>query len=218
MKRILILLASGTLLVTACTSGPDANKAATTEKQEAAATDGTGYSVDTSASKLEWFATKQIGKHNGKFSINDGKLSVENGQLTGGSFDINVAELAVTDLQGEDKGKLEGHLKSPDFFQVDKYPTAKFEITKVEPADTSKPAALSGATHYISGNLTLKDSTKNVTFPAKVAIDDNKLSAQADFAIDRSEWGINYKGPNNPQDWLIKKEVTLKLDLVAEKK
>ena len=218
MKRIILLLVSGAFLMTACNSGTSTDKAATTEKQEAASTTGTSYSVDTAASKLEWFATKQTGKHNGDFLINDGALSVDNGQLTGGSFDINVAALAVTDLQGEDKGKLEGHLKSPDFFQVDKYPTAKFEITKVVTADSAAALSLPGATHVISGNLTLRDSTKNVTFPAKVSFDNNKLSAKADFVIDRTDWGLNYKGPNNPQDWFIKKQVDLKLDLVAEKK
>jgi len=206
MKRILLLLVSGTFLLTACNSGTETDKAATTEKQEAAGTEGSAYAVDTTASKLEWFAAKQTGKHNGAFLLNTGNLSVNNGQLTGGSFDINVAALAVNDLQGEDKGKLEGHLKSPDFFQVDKYPTARFEITKVEAADNAAATVLPGATHLISGNLTLKDSTKNVTFPAKVSVTDIKVSAQADFAIDRTEWGLNYKGPNNPQDWLLKKK------------
>jgi polyisoprenoid-binding protein YceI len=216
MKRFLILLTSGALLMTACNSGSDS---AATVAEKAEVTNGTGvsYSVDTTGSKLEWYAAKQTGKHNGLFLIKDGSLMIDNGQLTGGSFDINVAALAVTDLQGEDKSKLEGHLKSPDFLQVDKFPAAKFEITKVEVADSSKATTLQGATHLVSGNLTLKDSTKNVTFPAKIIVDNNKLEAKADFVIDRSDWGISYKGPNNPQDWFIKKEVTLKLDLLASK-
>lgn len=217
MKQILILLAAGAFLMTACTSAPDAGSATTTEKTAASAGTGASFTLDTTASKLEWYAAKQTGKHNGIFEIKDGKLMVDNGQLTGGSFDINVAALAVTDLEGEDKGKLEGHLKSPDFFQVDKYPDAKFEITKVEVADSSKAASLPGATHLVSGNLTLKDSTKNVTFPAKIAVENNKIEAQADFVIDRTDWGLNYKGPNNPQDWFIKKEVNLKLNLLASK-
>ena len=99
-----------------------------------------------------------------------------------------------------------------------KYPTAKFEITKVEPFDSTKEKSLlAGATHLISGNLTLKDSTKNVSFPAKVSVADNTLTAEADFNIDRTEWGMSYKGPNNPADWVIKKEVNLKLNIKGGK-
>lgn len=215
MKKTLLVLIAGASILAACNSG--SNTVATTDKQEAAATSGTQLAVDTTASSLNWFAEKQTGKHNGTFGISDGLVSVTDGQLSGGSFTINVANLAVNDLQGEDKAKLEGHLKSPDFFQVDKYPQAKFEITKVEPAAANTNAA-AGATNIISGNLTLKDSTKNVSFPARVSVTDSALSAQADFTIDRTEWGLNYKGPNNPADWLIKKDVTLKLNLVAGRK
>jgi polyisoprenoid-binding protein YceI len=217
-KTSFLFLASAMAVLIACNSETSTDAATTTAEQVASSTDGTTYAVDTTSSKLEWFAAKQTGKHNGEFSIQDGNLVVNNGQLTGGTFDINIAALAVNDLQGEDKGKLEGHLKSPDFFQVDKFPEAKFEITKVTEADSSVVPTLPGATHLISGNLTLKDSTKNVTFPAKVSLDDSKVSAQADFVIDRTNWGLSYKGPNNPQDWFIKKEVNLKLDLVAERK
>jgi polyisoprenoid-binding protein YceI len=113
---------------------------------------------------------------------------------------------------------LEGHLKSPDFFDVAKYPTAKFEITKVEPYDSTKQKSLLvGATHLISGNLTLKDSTKNITFPAIVTASADAVTAEANFDIDRTQWGMNYKGPNNPQDWMVQKEVNLKLKLSAKK-
>ncbi len=74
------------------------------------------------------------------------------------------------------------------------------------------------ATHTISGNLTLKDSTKNISFPAKVSLEGDKLIANADFNIDRTQWGLNYKGPNNPADWFIRKEVNLKLNIEATKK
>ena len=75
-----------------------------------------------------------------------------------------------------------------------------------------------GATHTIRGNLTLKDRTKNISFPATVAITGNSATATADFNIDRTQWGMNYKGPNNPQDWVINKEVNIKLALSSTKK
>jgi polyisoprenoid-binding protein YceI len=214
MKHSFVVAAIAALV--ACQSAPKADEAQTAEAQQAAATAGATFKLDSS-SMVSWIATKQTGQHNGIFKVADGVLAVDGSNLTGGSFTISVASLNVLDLTGEDKGKLEGHLKSPDFFEADKYPTAKFEITKVEPYDSSKGAStVAGATHFISGNLTLKDSTRNVTFPAKVAIEGGTVSAQADFNIDRTNWGMNYKGPNNPQDWFIRKEVNLKLDIKAQ--
>ena len=150
-------------------------------------------------------------------------MLVKDNALTGGSFTINVASLTNNDLasDADSKGKLEGHLKSPDFFDVAKYPTAKFEITSVAPfvADsTSKDVVLKDATHTISGNLTLKDSTKNISFPARVTVDANTAAATADFNIDRTMWGMNYKGPDNPQDWVISKTVNIQLRIAATKK
>lgn len=74
-----------------------------------------------------------------------------------------------------------------------------------------KDILLKDATHTISGNLTLKDSTKNITFPARITMDSATITATADFNIDRTLWGMNYKGPGNPQDWLINKQVNLNL-------
>ena len=73
-------------------------------------------------------------------------------------------------------------------------------------------------THIIKGNLTLKDSTKNISFPARITVDAQTVSASADFSIDRTEWGMAYKGPNNPQDWVISKSVGIKLNISATKK
>ena len=69
------------------------------------------YTVDTDASQLEWFASKVTGKHNGTVNIKSGSLEMTDGQLTGGSFEIDMPSITVTDLKGDMKGKLEGHLK-----------------------------------------------------------------------------------------------------------
>lgn len=218
MKFTSKLIISAGILFAACQSAPKADEAATAEKKQAAAATGTSYTIDTTSSVVGWAGTKPTATHSGTFKIKDGSVAVENNTLTGGSFTIDIASLVDNDLTGEFKGKLEGHLKSPDFFDVAKFPTAKFELTKVEPFDSTKQKSLlPGATHLLSGNLTLKDSTKNVTFPAIVSITDNALIAQANFNIDRTEWGMNYKGPNNPQDWVIKKEVNLQLNVKAGK-
>lgn len=216
MKHLLtITLASG-LLFTACQSAPDADKAATGEEQAAAAATGTALAVDAATSSVAWIGTKVGGQHNGTFAITDGSLTLDNGTLTGGVININVASVNVLDLEGKDKADLEGHLKSADFFLVDSFPTAKFEITGAAVYDAASGASkLEGATHTITGNLTLRGVTKSISFPAVVSIEGNAVSAKADFNIDRSEWGINFKGPNNPADWLIAKEVNLKFDIKA---
>jgi polyisoprenoid-binding protein YceI len=216
MKQVLLGLTAGAMLMVACQSAPDADKAETKEVEAAATADGATYNIDVAGSSIGWIGTKVGGQHNGTFNLTEGVLVINEGNIAGGNFTIDMNSVAVLDLQGEDKGKLEGHLKSNDFFAADQYPTARFDVTSVVPFDTATMTSkLEGATHMISGNLTMRDATKNVSFPAIVTIEGNKVSAKADFNIDRSEWGVNFKGPNNPADWVIAKEVNLKLDVVA---
>lgn len=220
MKKILFPLATIVMLA-ACNNASDADKAATGEKEAAALAEGVTYAIDTTSSTINWAATKVNGAHNGTFKLSQGSLAAKEGVLTGGSFTIDITSMNVVDLAADtvNKAKLEGHLSSPDFFDVAKYPAAKFEITSVEPfvydSTTMKNVVLKNATHTIKGNLTLRDSTKNVSFPAIVAISEEFVSAEADFNIDRTEWGLNYKGPNNPADWFIRKEVNLKFKIAA---
>jgi len=219
MKKILAMLTGVALFFAACQSAPEADEAITKDAQATTAIDGVAYPVDLSATNIGWIATKANGQHNGSFKVSEGSLAVKDGKLSGGNFTIDVTSLEVLDLEGEDKGKLEGHLKSGDFFLVDSFPTAKFEITAINAYDAAtSESKLDGATHIISGNLTLRGETKNVTFPAVVGIEGDNVSAKADFNIDRTQWGLNYKGPNNPADWIIAKEVNLKLELKATNK
>lgn len=216
MKNILTVLTAGALLMTACQNAPEADNAATSEEQVAATAKGNNFTIDTNGSSVAWIATKTGGQHNGSFKVTDGILTVADGNITGGNFTIDVTSLTVLDLEGDDKAKLEGHLKSGDFFLTDSFPTAKFEITQVVSFDSATTTSkLNGATHSISGNLTLRGETKNVSFPAIVKVEGNQVSAVADFNIDRTNWGLSYKGPNNPADWFIAKEVNLKLNVKA---
>jgi polyisoprenoid-binding protein YceI len=216
MKKLTLPVLGVLALLASCSEAPKADSASTGAAESVAAATGTTFTVDTSSSLITWVGTKQTGQHMGTFKLANGSFSVADGNITGGSFTINVASLAVTDLTGEEKAELEGHLSSPDFFDVAKYPTARFDITSVAPYDSATTKSLlAGATHVVSGNLTLKDSTVNISFPAKVQLAGNSLSAEADFNIDRSRWGMNYKGPNNPADWFIRKEVNLKLNIKA---
>lgn len=198
---------------------PKGEKAETGEKEEVASATGSVNYVIDSASSIKWTGTKPTGSHTGTFMIKQGSFNIENGNIKAGNFVIDINSLTDEDLAADAKsqGMLVGHLKSPDFFDVAKYPEAKFEITGVEPADSAAIAKMKEATHIIKGNLTLKDSTKNVIFPAKVTIDDQTIAAMADFNIDRTEWGMNYKGPDNPADFVISKQVNLKLMITGKK-
>lgn len=221
MKKMIILAVVPALLFGACNNAPKADEAKSGAKETVVATEGVGYTVDSS-STVTWTGSKPGGQHHGTFKLKEGNLLVKDNSLNGGSFMIDMATLTNVDLAADagNKGKLEGHLKSPDFFDVTKYPTAKFEIVSVVPfvADSTNTLIFKGATHTIKGNLTLKDSTKSISFPAKVTVDASTAAAAADFNIDRTEWGINYKGPNNPQDWVISKTVNIRLSISATKK
>ncbi len=205
-----ILAATTLLTIMACNNSGDT--AEVSDTREVKDTTGTVYALD-STSTLQWKGSKPTGSHTGTFNLT-GELVVNENNVAGGNFTIDIASLVNHDLTENDgKSKLEGHLKSPDFFDVAKFPSAKFVITSVTPATSD-----SAGTHVVSGNLTLKDSTKNVTFPATITVDDRTISAKADFNIDRTLWGMNYKGPNNPQDWFIRKDVNIALNLTAKKK
>src|SRR5688572_11619432 len=124
-KKILMTFLIGTALTSAF-----ANKKGVLHQDE--------FKVDTKLSSMEWVGKKVTGQHNGTISLSSGEVKVEHGTLVGGTFEINMTTLANSDLQGEYKGKLETHLKSDDFFGVEKHPKAKFEITSVTPIQGSK--------------------------------------------------------------------------------
>lgn len=218
MKPSILLL--GAAFLFSCNPGDtDTDKAEVTEVQQPAATaGGNNFTVDTTQSTVTWTGYKPGGQHTGVFPISQGTITGDSSGISSGSFTINVAGIRDKDLSGADKDKLEGHLRSADFFEVEKYPTARFEITGVQPySDTSKTKSLQGATHLVSGNLTLKDQTQNISFPAKISANAGQVTANADFDIDRTQWGMNYKGPKNPTNWFIAKNVNIKLNIVAKK-
>ncbi|MBO9592915.1 MAG: YceI family protein [Niabella sp.] len=223
MKQTISIFALA-LTLAAC-GGASSDQAKTEQKQEAAVATGNTYVIDTLSTTVDWRATHKGGfaPRFGVISVNDGSLSVENGAITGGNFTINLTGLKVDTASVTEPDKkaadLEAHLKSPDFFDVAKYPAAKFVITKVAPYDsTVQKSLLPGATNLISGNLTLKDSTLNITFPAQVTINDNEVNATAKFTIDRSAWGISYKTDGSPENWMISKDVEVGFNLKAAKK
>ncbi len=211
MKHLILTIATA-FLFASCGNTPEGAKTETAEAGTEAKATGTTYNVDVTNSTVGWTG-KAVGHgHTGIFKLNNGTLSVENGNITAGNFEINIGSLDNTDDAGDKKKDLIGHLLSPDFFDGAKYPTAKFAVTACE--------ALTGdtnGTHKISGNLTLKDSTKNVTFPAKVNVTETGLTADAKFVIDRSTWGMSYGTDKSLKDKFIAPEVGITLKLSATK-
>ena len=223
MLRIFLPVLAATFILAACNNaGTDVEtvEAKATEPIDTTAHIGQKLAIYTSSS-IRWTGSKTTGEHSGTFKVKEGNLIVDDSTISGGTIIIDMQSLTNTDLNedAENKVKLETHLKSPDFFNVMKYPTAKFIISKVEPyvADSTGAPPAKGATHTITGNLTLTDQTQSISFPATIKVDDKGVKANADFNIDRTQWGLNYKGPNNPQDWFISKTVNLKLNVFAAK-
>lgn len=212
MKKSLLSIVAISAIVASCNQAPDAAKAETTEKQEAAATQGAAYTIDVAESTVGWLGTKPVGQHNGDFKLSSGSLSVADGAVTGGNFVIDINSIRNFDLTDDSNGKLVGHLKSGDFLDAEKHPTAKFEVTKVEVLQNDTTG-----THKVSGNLTLRDSTKNVTFPAKIAVSDSDVTATANFNIDRTQWGLFYGNDQSLGDKFIRPEVNLTLNIKAKK-
>ena len=136
--------------------------------------------VKVKQSEVTWKGEKVTGFHEGTIDLKDGFLIMEDGKLKGGEFVIDMSSIRVTDLSGEDKGKLEGHLKSDDFFGVQNHPNAKLVIK-----NASKK---SGNTYGIVGDLSIKGKTNTVTFDMEV----DKNEAEADIIIDRSKYDVRY--------------------------
>lgn len=206
MKRVLVLAGMSAFLFAACVSNPEGEKAETTEAAEATSAEGTTLTVNTAASNVEWHGNKVSGKHNGDVKIKEGSLTVKEGKLTGGKIVIDLNTITDKDLEGEYKAKLEGHLKSEDFFDVANHPEATLEITDV------KDGAEAG-TIVVSANLTIRGITKNITFNANVTEStDTSFKANADFNIEREDWNVSYAG--KPDD-LISKQINFKITLEA---
>lgn len=171
------------------------------------------YNVDVTASNIVWKGYKVTGEHTGTVKVKNGNLLFTDNQLSGGSFEIDMNSINCTDLEGEWAGKLVGHLKSDDFFGVVKYPTAKFVITRVIPQDSK-------GNYKVIGNLTLKETTKEIKFFANLTEKAGVATATGKITIDRSEYNVRY-GSGSFFDGLgdktIYDEFDLNVTLVAKK-
>jgi polyisoprenoid-binding protein YceI len=203
---LVLTILLGTLLVAACTNpAADKTKAITREAANVSADGAKGqrFLITPQNSKIEFVGSKVTGSHNGSFGAFSGEVDVA-GQPEKGHVILNIDTDSIT----TDTPDLTKHLKTADFFDVAKYPKATFLSTEV------KPGGEKGATHTVTGNLTLHGVTKSVTFPATIAVTPDAVTVESSFAINRKDFGINYTGPANN---LIRDEVVLTLHVRATK-
>ena len=171
------------------------------------------YKIDTQKSILNWEGKKVTGQHNGNVKFNEGTMTVDGSKLTGGSFAFDMN--SITNLDLTDAGynaKFIGHMKSEDFFNTTKYPTSKFVITKVTPKG--------GNNYDITGNMTIKNFTNAVTFPAVVTLSPNGITAEGKVVLDRTKYDIKYGSKSffeNIGDKAIYDDFTIGLKMVASK-
>lgn len=207
LGMVLTVVLSGLVLVAAC-GNPATNKsqAVTGEAANTTSTPPAGgqtFTITPENSKIEFIGSKVTGSHNGSFQKFSGEIHYT-GDPTTSHVNVTMDTASIT----TDDPKLTEHLKTADFFDVAKFPQAKFESTAI------KPGGDKGASHTVTGNLTLHGVTKSVSFPATIAATPDAVTVNSDFAINRKEFGINYAGA---ADNLIRDDVVLKLTIRGTK-
>jgi polyisoprenoid-binding protein YceI len=224
MKKLSILALSVFMFAASCKESKT-DTATVASEQTVAENAGETFNVNADSSVVRWIAYHKGGL-NPRFGTTKttGTLYAENGNLVSVTFtsyinslttDPKAVDPAIND--GKTSNDLDAHLKSADFFDVAKYPSVKFEITKVEDLAAGTETKVAGANKTVSGNLTIKDKTVNVTFPAKVDVTENQISMVSNFTINRQDWGLAYGTEGDPKDWMISQEVDLDLNIVAAK-
>lgn len=217
MKHRFLLFLLGAGLLASCQSDPKADAALTGDAVAIGTAAGKTYQADLVQSRIQWTGTKPIGQHHGSFALEDGSLTVNDGAITGGRFVMDMNSMKVEDKDTNGIFKLDGHLRSNDFFDVAQHPTAVFEISSVKPGVTATgdELVMKDATHTVTGNLTLKGVTKSISFPAKISVNDEVVTANANFNIDRTNWGLVYGNDQSLGDKFIRPTVNVGLHLVA---
>ncbi|WP_372800671.1 YceI family protein [Lutibacter sp.] len=168
------------------------------------------YNVDVENSKITWKGYKPTGSHEGTIKLQSGSLIKAGGLISEGVFTADMT--SIKDADGS--ARLEGHLKSADFFEVETFPTATFKISNVTTNDTSNKA-------WITGEMTIKGITKEIKFPATISNSDETITITSEtFQINRAEFNVKYKSKtffNDLKDKFVNDEFDLQVTIVAKK-
>jgi polyisoprenoid-binding protein YceI len=206
-SRVALVAFAALSLLSAC-ANPAADKpkavvGEATNTSPSQPTSGQKYVITPENSKIEFIGAKVTGHHNGSFKKFSGVVDYT------GQVETSRVSLTIDSSSLEtDTPDLTKHLKTADFFDVAKFPDAKFESTAI------RPGGEKGASHTVTGNLTLHGVTKSITFPATITASPGEVSVESSFAINRKDFGINYAGQ---ADNLIRDDVALTLHVKATK-
>ena len=221
MKRIFLnafVIAGLGLAFTGCKNNNNETETAEAKEVATAETEAMEFTIDTTESMIEWQGEKPTGTHTGTIKVVKGSFKANDSIIESGTFVIDMQSIEVTDLEGDQKANLEAHLKGTvegkegDFFNVNKFPEATFEVTGITEEE--------GQT-MLQGNLKMKEETKNISFPVSISQNGEMMEITSEeFTIDRTKWNVNY-GSKSVFDGLgdefIYDDVTLKLNLKAKK-
>jgi polyisoprenoid-binding protein YceI len=218
MKKLLLGLSIlGFVFLTSC-GGKDAVTATDAQETTSASAESVEYAVNPAISSVTWRGSKifeadhREAGHYGSVKLKSGNITVKDSLLESGSFVADMTTFVSADQNDdpENKAKLEGHLKSDAFLDIQKYPEATFEITKTNRIDSGDYNT------EISGNLDFRGIPKNITFKANVTEEGGKVKIQSEeFKINRQDFGITFKGGGGS---IIQDNVSLQVDISADKK
>ena len=178
----------------------------------------TRYPVDVKTSTITWEGTKVTGAHNGDIQVSNGLITVTDGLISAATVIIDMTTINTLDLDGGAKESLDGHLSSDDFFGVESFPTAQFELLNLNPLRGGE----NGANFTASGKVTIKGRTDEVSFPVKVDMTDDGATISGDMVLDRSKFDVQFRSKSffdikDLGDKLIYDEFTIGFTLVAGK-
>ncbi|WP_299097880.1 YceI family protein [Winogradskyella sp.] len=193
-----------------------AEEAETKAAEEVAVAKSTAvtFKADTDKSIITWKGFKPTGSHEGTINVKGGTIAINGDTVESGKFTIDMSTIEVTDIPKSEEGNanLQGHLSGPDFFDVAGFPTAEFEVTGFENKDGKS---------MLSGNLTMKGETNNISFPVKTSVDGDTMTLTSEtFTIDRSKWNIKYGSKSffdDLGDKFINDDIELTVTLLANK-
>ena len=186
----------------------------------AAAKAATPFKLQPQLSTLGWEGKAVTHGHNGNIQFSSGELLVEGNKLTGGTVTVDMKTIKATDITDADThAKFIGHMATDDFFLVEKYPTATFKIVSVTPLKAAKGAKATTDNVTITGDMTIKEVTNRISFPAKSEVKGGLVTAVGKVVIDRTKYGLKYGSKSfftSIGDKAINDDFTLNFNVIAK--
>lgn len=172
------------------------------------------FKIESAQSRIDWIGRKVTGAHNGTIAVKEGSFSVNNGKITDGRVYIDMSSIIILDVtDAATNTQFAGHLASDDFFSIEKFPTAAFEIVSVNP--------VTGNQYHFEGNLTIKGITHASAFDAIVKNNESNLTLVGKLIVDRTKYGIKFRSGNffkDLGDTLIYNDFELDINVTANLK